>query len=524
MFAALYSRSLSPAPLIAVAQDFTPRYEVLGPVVLLDTSGLSRLFGRANDLGDHLHCAASGCDREISVALAPTAIAAILLALGRPGLSVTTPDHQLRALATLPIDLLHDAECVRAHVGAADAAQAIANPQHPQSVLTAGWAHPRDAHQGSRTRAGRAEALRTGRAEPNTSAAARKARQIDGHARDTLAVLRRWGISTLGELAALPRPDVFARLGERGTRWQRMACGEDERPLVPWVEEDRYEAMLDLEWPIEGLEPLSFVLARLFEPLIERLARAHCGAAIIHTELRLVTRDVHARTLQLPAPMHDPKTLRTLVLLDLESTPPPAAIDRVRLAIEPTPARVCQWMLFERAQPSPEHVTTLLARLTALMGAGHVGTPAVVSSWRPGAFELREFTVQDGPCAVRRKQERGTLTCAVRRFRLPIPARVTLHEGRPVRVHVDRRGLSSGSVVCAAGPWRTSGEWWNTGRHPAPDTRQPMRDPLPAASCSLPTSSAWNRDEWDAALSDGTIYRLFVERDVGQWFIEGVVD
>jgi len=34
----------------------------------------------------------------------------------------------------------------------------------------------------------------------------------------------------------------------------------------------------------------------------------------------------------------------------------------------------------------------------------------------------------------------------------------------------------------------------------------------------------WNRDEWDVAMTDGTIYRLVVEREVGQWFLEGVID
>ena len=175
---------------------------------------------------------------------------------------------------------------------------------------------------------------------------------------------------------------------------------------MPWVPEDPFEASLDLEWPIEGLEPLSFVLARLLEPLAERLERADRGAAILHTHLRLVDKTVHARTLQLPAPMRDPKTLRTLVLLDLESNPPSAAIDRVRVLIEPTPARVLQWALFERAQPSPEQVSTLLARLTALMGESHVGSPRLVDSWKPGAFEMTPFdssqcTVR--PVAVRRR-------------------------------------------------------------------------------------------------------------------------
>ena len=37
-------------------------------------------------------------------------------------------------------------------------------------------------------------------------------------------------------------------------------------------------------------------------------------------------------------------------------------------------------------------------------------------------------------------------------------------------------------------------------------------------------ASCWDRDEWDIAIADGTVYRLYVERDVGQWFLEGVVD
>ena len=68
--------------------------------------------------------------------------------------------------------------------------------------------------------------------------------------------------------------------------------------------------------------------------------------------------------------MRDPKTLRTLVLLDLESHPPAAPIDRVQVRLEPTPGRVLQWTLFDRAQPAPEQVATLMARLTALMRNG----------------------------------------------------------------------------------------------------------------------------------------------------------
>ncbi len=206
-----------------------------------------------------------------------------------------------------------------------------------------------------------------------------------------LEILTKWGIRSLGALTALSGPEIHERFGERGALWQTLARGGDIRPMVPWVDEVPFEAALELEWPIEGLEPLSFVLARLLEPLAERLERADRGAAVMYTSLRLTSRSVFTRTLQLPAPMRDPKTLRTLILLDLESHPPDAPIDIVRVLVEPTPARVLQWTLLERARPAPEQVTTLLARLSALMGANHVGSPTLVDTWRPGAFAMSDF-------------------------------------------------------------------------------------------------------------------------------------
>ena len=166
--------------------------------------------------------------------------------------------------------------------------------------------------------------------------------------------MARWGLRTLGELAALPAADLSERLGQDGIRWQRLARGEDTGPLVPALEEEPFEASLELEWPIADLEPLSFVLTRLLDPLCQRLEHRDRGAASLHLRLRLVTRDLHLRSLQLPAPMRDPKVLRTLLLLDLESHPAPAGIDAVTLSIDPTPGRIVQESLLTRALPAPE--------------------------------------------------------------------------------------------------------------------------------------------------------------------------
>ena len=108
-----------------------------------------------------------------------------------------------------------------------------------------------------------------------------------------------------------------------------------------------------------------------------------------------------------------------------------------------------------------------------------------------------------------RPSHQPPLISALRRCRQPVPARVAVEHGAPVRVTTDRRGFAGGTVVTCAGPWRTSGEWWasQAGRAGAAGE-----------------TGAWNRDEWDVALSDGAVYRIFQDRDTEGWFIDAIVD
>ncbi len=66
----------------------------------------------------------------------------------------------------------------------------------------------------------------------------------------------RWGIHTLGDLVALPAADLSSRLGRRGVALQRLARGLDPRPFVPDGDTPRFIGRLELEWPLEALEPL----------------------------------------------------------------------------------------------------------------------------------------------------------------------------------------------------------------------------------------------------------------------------
>ena len=454
------------AELESVAREFSPRIEVCGPrEITLDLSGLERLFGDARAIAHELRRTAADRGLQVRVAIAATRSTARLFVHHRAGISVIEPGMEAEMLASLPLTLLSNLSN-------------LSNPSNPSNPSN-----------------------------------------------DLVLTLHRWGLRTLGELAALPSDDIAARLGAPGVEWQRVARGEDQRPLVPAAPEERFEQSLDLDWPIEGLEPLSFVLGRLMEPLSAHLERRDRGAAILHVRLHLVTRIVHERSLQLPTPMRDARALRTLALLDLESHPPDAGIDRVTVAVDPTPGRVVQFSLLTRPLPSPEQLSTLMARLAALMGERRCGSPELVDSWRPGACAMKPFAPRDSSVLRDHKPRRhedtelktvnlslrdsvspwpvsvnaaASPTVALRRFRMPVPVSVRVDDGRPIRVSIERRGVGGGRVEIAAGPWRTSGAWWDKG--------------------------GWNRDEWDVALADGVTCRVFRERVGDTWFIEGIVD
>ena len=188
---------------------------------------------------------------------------------------------------------------------------------------------------------------------------------------------------------------------------------------------------------IEGLEPLSFVLTRLLEPLSVRLERRDRGVAVLHVQLGLVTKETHARSLQLPSPMRDDRTLRTLALLDLASHPPPAAIDRVAIVIDPTPGRVAQHTLFARPHLTPEQMSTLLARLAAVMGQDRIGAPATVDSYRPGRFVMKAFAQATEPRVT--SHEHGH------------EPRATSHESSPEPCPAPLPSAGSGSVARRSG-------------------------------------------------------------------------
>ena len=315
-----------------------------------------------------------------------------------------------------------------------------------------------------------------------------------GASAELLETLERWGIRRFRELAALPPLGIAERLGPEGLRLRELARGEAQRKLTPLEDPPRFEDAIELEYPVELLEPLAVLLARLLNGLCTRLATRALATDELRLRLRLEGRPAHERTLRLPVPALDPKAFLKLLQLDLAAHPPDAAVAHVWMGMNPVKPRFAQSGLFIPAAPEPVKLELTLARIKAIVGEDRVGSPELMDTHRPDAFRM-------GQAARLRRVDRLTIGPQVsnlphlgfRIFRPPLAARVAVTCGRPGFVAAE--GIR-GKVLDVAGPWRTSGDWW--------------------------TSDPWSRDEWDIALSDGAVYRLYCEPR--GWFVEGSYD
>ena len=372
-----------------------------------------------------------------------------------------------------------------------------------------------------------------------------------------LETLARWGIRDLRALAALPEVALSERLGQEGLQLQKLSRGAASRTLVPVEAPLVFEEAIELDHPIVLFEPLAFLLNRLLEQLCARLT----SRALATQELRLTLElsnltgiddefenagipsesdgvetsgfmwgqslkpalsevegavrrseaPLHrcrqikfTRKLSLPLPMLDAKVFLKLLQLDLNAHPPGAPIIKIHLSAEPARPRSAQGGLFLPPSPEPEKLELTLARIAGIVGEQKVGAVELLDTHHPEGFRMRRFVAEVARKTPQKKTpdaaEVQAAVTALRRFRPPLRANVTLENGQPTYL-VCRRKEVHGEVLWKAGPWRFSGDWWE-------------RD-------------AWSRDEWDLALRNGeavSFYRLVHDLLNGGWFIEGTYD
>jgi protein ImuB len=494
------------AALLDCAQSFSPEVEDTSPgTALLNLAGLEPLLGSLPKIARDLEQRVLQMRLEANIAVAANPDAALLAARGFPGVTLIPEGREAERLGDLPVDVLLESF-------SSDVEEATR------------WVETFD----------------------------------------------RWGIRKLRALAALPEVPLSERLGQRGIRLQKLARGAASRNLRVLEPQLIFAESVELEYPIVLLEPLAFLLNRMLEQVCARLRARALAVQELHLNLELavtqpdgcasftrtftrtLTRNF-TRTLRLPTPMLDAKVFLKLLQLDLQAHPPGAPIVKIHLSADPARPRALQSGLFQPVFPEPEKLELTLARIAGIVGEGRVGSVELLDTHREGAFAVRHFApVEPAPaepevrrsgnrkkdmsrpendsacqvdtCQVNEKleenaEEKMSAVIALRLFRPPLGASVTVREAKPVRMRCLEREDIAGEIVWTAGPWRSSGDWseqegWS---------REEWDIAVPAkSSCQLPVPSCQsNKTERATGL---ILYRLVQDKLSGNWFVEGTYD
>src|SRR5437773_2948139 len=355
-----------------------------------------------------------------------------------------------------------------------------------------------------------------------------------------IAILHKWGIHTLGQLAALDKEQLGARLGPEAVRMWERANGQSNRVLKLIRPPESFEESFEFEHEIETAEPLLFMLRRFLEQLAVRLSAIYLVAKELtlritfsnsrQDEPAVAGKQVYERVFKIPQPTNDVDLLFRMLQTHLENFRSEHPIVAVALSAEPIkPARE-QFGLFERTFRNPHQLSETLARLTALLGADRIGTPVLEETHRPDGFRMQQFTwasnnpsfspsppheEKGSPLPLSRWERRtrsasegegvglgegrvrGLLATlqgvALRRFRPAVSASLLL--GEDTLAHV-RSAEISGKVINQRGPYLLSGNWWG--------------------------EKSWARAEWDLQLEDGEL--IYAHEAEGIWEIDGVYD
>jgi protein ImuB len=338
----------------------------------------------------------------------------------------------------------------------------------------------------------------------DSSNSAAKTRQSE--IRQILAILHKWGIHTIGQLAALDKQQLGARLGPEAIRMWERTNGQSSRIIKLIRPPESFEESFEFENEIETAEPLLFMLRRFLGQLAIRLSGIYLVAKELTLRITFTDKQIYERIFKIPQPTNKVDLLFRMLHTHLENFKSEYPIVGVALSAQPIkPARE-QFGLFETTLRNPHQLSETLARLTALLGADRVGTPVLEETHRPDAFRIEPFawaltsaagnggrsSATSGPHPEARRSSLLHMSRSVlRRFRPAISGSVFTSENWHLQSDRIR-----GQVVDQRGPYLFSGNWWD--------------------------EKSWVRAEWDLQLETGELVQC--HESEATWRIDGIYD
>jgi protein ImuB len=331
-------------------------------------------------------------------------------------------------------------------------------------------------------------------AESNSAAAKNQEAEIH----QILEILHKWGIHTLGQLAALDKEQLAARLGSEAVGMWERANGQSNRLLKLVRQPESFEESFEFENEIETAQPLLFMLRRFLQQLSFRLSVIYLVAKELRLQITFSNKQHYERCFKIPQPTNNVDLLFQMLHTHLENFKSEYQITAVSLEAKPTKASQQQFGLFEIPLRDPNQLYETLARLIALLGSDRVGTPVLEETHRSDAFHIEPFSWEaKGTTSVSFHYSPDATECvppiALRRFRPAVSASVFLSEDIPAHL---RSANVNGKVAEQRGPYLASGNWWD--------------------------ETAWAREEWDLQLENGALIRCHQSRE--RWATDGIYD
>src|SRR5437867_10761511 len=315
---------------------------------------------------------------------------------------------------------------------------------------------------------------------------------------EIMAILHKWGIHTLGQLAALDKQQLGARLGPEAIRMWERANGQSNRVLKLVRPPESFEESFEFEHEIETAEPLLFMLRRFLEQLAVRLGAIYLVAKELTLQITFRNKQTYERVFKIPQPTNDVDLLFRMLHTHLENFKSEHPIVAVALSAQPIRPASQQFGLFETALRNPQQLYETLARLSALLGNNRVGTPVLEETHRPDAFRMEPFSwAQNDEIRISNDERnsgatrRASLQISLRRFRPPATTSIFVSDNK----HLEGEKIR-GRVVDQAGPFLLSGNWWD--------------------------EKSWARAEYDMQLENGELVRA--HESEGVWKIDGIYD
>src|SRR6202011_1570361 len=219
---------------------------------------------------------------------------------------------------------------------------------------------------------------------------------------ETIAILHKWGIHTLGQLAALNKEELRNRLGSDAVRLWERANGTATRLLKFVQPPEAFDESFEFDHEIETAEPLLFMLRRFLEQLALRLSSIYLVAKELTLRISFSNSQqdeptnasaarTYERVFKIPQPTNDVDLLFRMLQTHLENFKSEHPIVAVALTAQPIRPASQQFGLFETALRNPQQLYETLARLSALLGSDRVGTPVLEETHRPDAFRMEGF-------------------------------------------------------------------------------------------------------------------------------------